>query len=389
MVLLATTAWTQTVTPTSLDFGSVATSSMAAQNVTLNNSSTTAITITGLGVSGSGFGIGGGLDATAGCQLGSLAAGAPCTIQVIFAPSALGAFSGVLTVNTSAGVAIVALTGTGVAPPPGEGTSPITLSPSAADFGPVMVGNTQMAVVTLNNPTSTPYDVRGIAATGIGYSFLGCGLGPLAAQSSCTLEVFFGPEAAGDVSGKLSVSVVPAGSNTLPASVTIPLTGQGVTTPAAGADFSLAASQVTVTGSAITSTLALAPVNGFTGPVSFSCPALPAGDACAFTPSTVTLGSGSAQVQVTINSAKASLLKYGLLGSLVFGGVLLPFSSRGRRAPVLLIGALAFCLCAWACGGAARRSNTTTAVSLATGHAAVVSATATSKQHVVVLNLAP
>jgi Abnormal spindle-like microcephaly-assoc'd, ASPM-SPD-2-Hydin len=85
----------------------------AAQTVTLTNSGTAALSITGLSLSGTNaadFAVGGGT-----CAAGSsVAAGASCTAQVKFTPTAAGARSASLDVASNAtGAHSVALSGTG------------------------------------------------------------------------------------------------------------------------------------------------------------------------------------------------------------------------------------------------------------------------------------
>lgn len=58
--------------------------------------------------------------------------------------------------------------------------------------------------------------------------------------------------------------------------------------------FSSSAPSATVTdGSSATATLAIAPVNGFSGTVTFSCSGVPTGAACIFTPTSLTVSSSS------------------------------------------------------------------------------------------------
>lgn len=61
-------------------------------------------------------------------------------------------------------------------------------------------------------------------------------------------------------------------------------------------------------GNSTTSTVAIAPQNGFTGTVTFSCTGLPSGAACTFSPLSVTGGSGSTQmtIQTAPNTASGT-----------------------------------------------------------------------------------
>ncbi|MFC1411374.1 discoidin domain-containing protein [Streptacidiphilus sp. N1-12] len=98
--------------PTSVDFGSQNTgTTSAARTVTLSNSGGSAATLSSVTASGDFARSGGSCGS-------SLAAGASCTVGVVFAPTAAGARSGTLTVAGGSGQSplTVALSGTGTTP---------------------------------------------------------------------------------------------------------------------------------------------------------------------------------------------------------------------------------------------------------------------------------
>ncbi len=109
---------TLSVTPQSLAFGNVVVGASASQNVTVSNASTASVTISNLSVSGAGF-------SQSGATLPlTLAAGQSATIAVKFAPTAASSATGSLQITsnaTNASIA-VALSGTGTAAPPQQGT---------------------------------------------------------------------------------------------------------------------------------------------------------------------------------------------------------------------------------------------------------------------------
>jgi Bacterial Ig-like domain (group 3)/Abnormal spindle-like microcephaly-assoc'd, ASPM-SPD-2-Hydin len=116
------------VSPTSLAFGSVtvATAS-AAKVVTLSNSGGAAMTISSYAVSGTNAG-----DFTQTHTCGtSLAAGANCTVSVVFKPGATGARTGTLAITTSGGTVSVALSGTGTAAAAVKAVTKISLESAA------------------------------------------------------------------------------------------------------------------------------------------------------------------------------------------------------------------------------------------------------------------
>jgi hypothetical protein len=114
---VAVAAANASVTPTSLSFGTVIVgTSSAAQTLTLSNTGTA--TLSGIGVAVSApfsrpAGASGGTCGT------TLAAGATCTINVVFTPTAASAATGTAAITASVAVtgSPVALTGTGAPPP--------------------------------------------------------------------------------------------------------------------------------------------------------------------------------------------------------------------------------------------------------------------------------
>lgn len=66
-------------------------------------------------------------------------------------------------------------------------------------------------------------------------------------------------------------------------------------------------------GQTATTTISVAPSNGFNAPVSFACSGLPVGASCSFSPSTVTPTSGTATTTLTVTaSASAANLRRGI-----------------------------------------------------------------------------
>jgi Bacterial Ig-like domain (group 2)/Divergent InlB B-repeat domain/Cep192 domain 4 len=143
---------TVTVTPSSLAFGSQAlTTTSAPLSVTVMNTSTAAVNFAGFTTSGADaedFAVplpssGGGCSAT-----GTLAAGASCTINVLFTPQANGTRTATLNIADSAtgSPQTVALSGTGVTSSviitvaPGGSTTATTVSGGTAYYGLMITG---------------------------------------------------------------------------------------------------------------------------------------------------------------------------------------------------------------------------------------------------------
>lgn len=153
----------------------------------------------------------------------TLAAGASCTVGVVFTPSAGGARSGTLRFTDSAGTQTATLAGTGVMP------ASITLTPPQLTFAATTVGQTSAAQsITLTNTggLSTPLSNLGVSA-GFTLATNTCGAA-LAAGASCVVGVVFAPGSAGAFNGSFHVTD-DAGTQTttltgvanLPASLTL------------------------------------------------------------------------------------------------------------------------------------------------------------------------
>ncbi|MFZ0481179.1 MAG: choice-of-anchor D domain-containing protein [Terriglobales bacterium] len=192
-----------TFTPASLAFGSVVEGeTSAAKNVTLKNSGTATLNITGIAASGD-FAL---KTSTKPCGA-TLAAGKTCTISVTFTPASLGALTGSVTItdNASGSPQTVPLTGTG--------TAQATLTPATATYAATTVGATSAAkVFTLANKQSVALTSIVIGTTGdFSVSTTTCTTS-LAAKASCKISVVFKPAATGALSGSLNVTDSAVGS---------------------------------------------------------------------------------------------------------------------------------------------------------------------------------
>jgi hypothetical protein len=199
-----------------------------------------------------------------------LAAGASCTIGVIFTPASAGPVSATLNIvdalDGTAHPMQVALTGTG------SGTAPnITLTPSSLTLpgallttstnGTVSIGNTGVAPLSISALSATPAvftETSNTAACNNGaFPIVIAPNGP-----ACVVTVIFSPTASttpGPVTGSLAIT------QTGGATSTVPLTGPAWDFSASAATFSVASGAtgsfpVLVTG-----------LGGFTGAVSFTC----------------------------------------------------------------------------------------------------------------------
>ena len=200
-----------TLTPSTLSFDSQQVgSSSSAQTVKISNGGDGPLAIFSIAATGD-------FSQTSNCA-GSLAAGANCSINISFTPTAAGSRQGTLTVSDNAATnpQSVSLTGTGVAPQ-------AVLSPTSLSFGDQSVGTTSSPQsVTLSNNGSVPIAISGISTSGDFAQTNSCG-STLAAGTSCSITVTFAPETSGNRPGTLAVSDNASGSPQ-----TVPLSGNGL-----------------------------------------------------------------------------------------------------------------------------------------------------------------
>jgi hypothetical protein len=212
------------LSPSAQTFGTLVVGmSSAAKAVSLANTGNAPLQLTALQLGGNNpadFAY------TTNCPVnGSLAAGASCSINVAFTPSAIGARSALLSVVSNAmGAPNVSLSGIGSAPstppapvtPPTPGTTDATLQLSATmlsfknrrlDQDP-----TGPQKLRLTNMGTMPVSILNIAVTG-DYSQTNttCGAS-LAAGHHCDVHVVFYPTAIGPRAGELVITTNAAGS---------------------------------------------------------------------------------------------------------------------------------------------------------------------------------
>jgi hypothetical protein len=321
-----------TVTPTQISFGIVTLgTTSAAQTVAVTNTSTIAASGFAVVVSGqigsSQFSV---AQSTCG---GSLAAGASCTVGVVFAPTATGATSGVLTFSSAAMAtpAAVPLSGTGAA------GAAIQIAPGAIVFATTGVGtvSTQTPVTVTNTGISASLSNLTLSVSS-GFLLVNnaCGatLGP---GLSCTAAVEFAPTTGGPQTGALTVT-----SSTVATAASVPLSGTGL-------DFTLtisgSGSQTVSAGQTASFLLVITPLNGSQGTFTFVCGTLPANAVCTFKPTTETLASGvigNVTVEISTGTVGTFVRPAGpverRLIPLVCGLLLLPLGWKRRRRGLML-----------------------------------------------------
>jgi hypothetical protein len=204
-----------TASPSSANFGNVTVGSHQTVPVTVTNTGGLGVTLSSAAATGTGFSFTGpNLPIT-------LNAGQGTTFNVVFAPSATGAASGALTINSNANnpTLSVPLSGTGVA----QGA--LTANPTSRSFASVQVGSSASLSETLTNSGGLSLTISAATASGTGFSLSGLALPlTLSAGQSTSFTVVFSPTTSGAATG--SISITSNGSNP---NLSIPLSGTGVT----------------------------------------------------------------------------------------------------------------------------------------------------------------
>jgi hypothetical protein len=192
---------------------------------TLSNTGNAALNIGNISISGAAagdFALAGGS-----CANGaSIAAGANCTVQATFTPTAAGARAASLTIthNATGGSSTVALNGTGNATP----QATIALSATSVDFGKLLTGApSTVATITVTNSGQAALNFTGITIGGASAGIITragtCAVGtPVAAGGSCTVTVQAAPTTAGAIAASLTLA---SNASNGAGSVTVGLTG--------------------------------------------------------------------------------------------------------------------------------------------------------------------
>ena len=197
-----------TVAPTSLGFGSQPIGAASVnKTVTITNSGTAPLALNSETLSsGQVFRI------SANSCAGTLAAGANCSVSVVFNPTAAQSVVDSLQISYGNPSVIqpVPLTGTGGAPS-------LTFSPASINLGSQAIATAVPVVVTLSNVGSAPLSAITASITGANaqdFSIIsdGCSGTVLPANFSCLVTVAFSPQVPGRRNAMLSVSDNGAGS---------------------------------------------------------------------------------------------------------------------------------------------------------------------------------
>jgi hypothetical protein len=221
-------ASTLAVTPSAVSFGTVASGTTNSQTVQIKNTGATAVTLSGVTASGTGFAIRGiSLPLT-------LAAAQTANFTVAFSPAANGSVMGSVTITgTATSPYTLPLSGSG-----SIAARTLAVSTAVLNFGNEVVGGSLPLGVQVINTGNSSVTISSISVTGVGFS-VGPGISgaTIAAGQSAQLSVVFAPKTAGSASG--TVTVISSANNS-PNSLTV--TGTGVSSAAHSVQLNWAAS---------------------------------------------------------------------------------------------------------------------------------------------------
>jgi hypothetical protein len=202
-------------TPSSLNFATVQTGSSSTLAETVSNSGNAAVTISQVGISGSGFSFNG-INPPV-----TLSAGQSVKFNVVFTPQSGTSASGSLAIGSNASNPTLAIALSGA----GASAGTVSVSPASTSFGNVVVGTRQSKTATLS-ASGGPVTVSSIGLNGSGFSVSGLSLPlSLAAGQSAPFTVTFAPPVVGSLTG--TVTFLTSGSG----SATQTDTGNGIAAP--------------------------------------------------------------------------------------------------------------------------------------------------------------
>ena len=288
--------------PAGLSFGNVTVGSNQSLSGSVTNTGGSSVTISQIGISGTGFSLSGITTPL------TLSAGQSTTFSVSFSPASVGTVNGNVTVTSNAPnpTFTIPLSATGVT----QGT--LGANPTSLGFGNVTVGSNQSQSESVTNTGGSSLTISQIGISGTGFSLSGITTPlTLSAGQSKTFGVSFSPASAGAVNGNVTVT-----SNASNPTLTIPLSGSGAAaagqltvTPAtlslgsvvvgtsgtASGTLTASGANVTVTGASSNSSAFS--VGGLSLPVT-----IPTGQSASFTVTFSPLVTGSATATLTFTS---------------------------------------------------------------------------------------
>src|SRR5271163_6950 len=189
------------ISPSSVGFGNVVMGQSATKTVTLTNTGTEALNVSGISVAGTGF-------TASGPHLPiSLTAGQSTSISAVFKPTTGNADTGTITItsNAAGSPSLVALSGTGT-----TGTTAaaaLTVTPTSITFGSVAVGSEETQTIHVENTGNESATISKMTISGTGVSVSGMTApATLAAGQTANLTITYKPAAAGTLTASLAIT---------------------------------------------------------------------------------------------------------------------------------------------------------------------------------------
>ena len=204
-----------TVTPPSVNFGTVTVGVTDSQTMRLTNTGTADLTVTKISASGTGF-------SQSGLSMPlTLAAGKSTTFTASFKPTVTGALAGSIAIasNAASSPLSIPLKGSGVTT-----NTKLSASTTNVNFGNVTVGTTSSQNVVLTNTGNTNVAIASVVTAGAGFTSTGGVNATLTPNQSLHVAITFDPKVLGGVTGTLTIS-----SNA--PTVQVVLAGQGASAP--------------------------------------------------------------------------------------------------------------------------------------------------------------
>jgi hypothetical protein len=191
-----------TVSPTTVDFGSVPLGTSSTQSVVVSNA-TSSVAQIALSISDPAFQASG--------KTIAVPAGASVSVPIVFTPASVGTVHATATFALG-GVSIpVSLAGAGV-------TGTLTVSPSSIDFGAVPVGSPSTRTLTVTNSGAAAVMVQA-SSNNNAFAFQPATV-QVASGASAAIAVSLTPAQVGTVNGTVSLAVTPGSPVTVSATAT-------------------------------------------------------------------------------------------------------------------------------------------------------------------------
>ncbi len=285
-----------------------------AQSLTISDTGSASLQVQSLNLSGS-FSLANG--GSCGALPITVAAGSSCTVQVQFAPTAVGAFNGSVVIS-GAGLTpqTILLSGIGILSAPITTTTSLTASTTSATAG-ASVTFTATVRDQFNNPVTGGTVTFNSAAAALGSAVLNN-------SGQATFSTTTLPVGSDQVTASFAATATDAASTSSAVSVTI--------SAALVPNFSLAAASNAFTtsyGQSVNTQITLTSINGFAGTVNLACSGLTS--ACIFNPGSVSLSANGSQTSaLSIGLPPAPAMRQSTAASF------LPARNRAGRLAALL-----------------------------------------------------